>query len=177
MKIENQVCLLEQSIRLKELGIPQEEEAQFLWFEVSNGDDEGDFDKEGVEWHPVLTQYSFRLKEHHVVGQIDGDLITSEGEFCGYKPPAQAFTVAELGEMLVIDDDDHFCSGSYSEHLGLWKVDLHRRDEETELGFKLVQQIEGETEAEARADMLIYLIDQKIMTMESINSPIENKGK
>lgn len=177
MKIELQVCSLEQAKKLNQLGVPQND-AHFMWFEVSNGDDEGDFEKEGVEWHPILTQQDYRRGEHQAIGAIDGELTTSDGEFCSCKPDScKAFTVAELGELLVIDDDDHFCSGSYNEHLGIWTADLQKRDEESERGFKLVHQIEGETEAECRADMLIYLLENKIMTPESINSPIENKGK
>lgn len=177
MKIAMQVCSLEQAKKLEKLGVPQDE-AHFMWFEVSNGDDEGDFEKEGVEWHPILTQQDYERGEHRAMGVIDSELTTSEGEFCSYKPnECKAFTVAELGELLVIDDGDHFCYGYYDEHGGTWNVDLQKRDEELEVPFKLVYQVEGETEAEARADMLIYLIENKIITMESINSPIENKGK
>lgn len=176
MKPEKQVSPLGQSITLKNLGAPQND-AMFMWFEVSNGDDEGDFEKEGVEWHPVLTQRNFRTGDFQAVRSIDSELTTSDGEFCGSKEPARAFTVAELGELLVVDDDEHFCYSSYNEHHGVWSAYLQKRDEGSDAGFKSVCQTEGDTEAEARADMLIHLLVNKIIATESLNSEIDEKGK
>jgi hypothetical protein len=168
MKIQNQVCSLGQAQKLKQLGISQHD-AHFMWFEVSNGDDEGDFEKDGVEWHPILTQQDYNRGEHRAIGVIDSDLTTSEGEFCSYKPnECKAFTVAELGEMLIIDDDDNFIDSSYNEHGGTWDCHLRRRNEECESGFAMIHSEEAETEAEVRAEMLIWLLENKIQTPENI---------
>lgn len=161
MKLENQVCSLEQAKKLKQLGVAQE--GHFMWYEVSDGEDEGDFEKEGVEWHPVLTQSNHAKGEDSAVGSIDSDLLTSDGEFCGHKPPVRAFTVAELGEMFIINDDEHFCDSSYNNHLGVWMALLTARDEEEKSEFKVIYSTEGDTEAECRAEMLIYLLENKII--------------
>jgi hypothetical protein len=172
MKLTNQVCPIELAKKIKSLGIFQEE-APFMWFEVSNGDDEGDEDAEGVEWHPVLTQYNYRDKEHYAVHAMDGELTTSDGQFCSYKEPSRAFTVAEMGEMLVIGDDTHFINTSYDEHMGNWACYLAVRDEADAIGFKEIHNEEGETEAEARAEMLIYLLENKIVTADDCNSALK----
>lgn len=169
MKIEQQVCTIEQAKKLKALGIEQSETDHYKWLEVSNGDDEGDFDAEDVEWFPILTQYHPRDKEHYAVSPVDGDLITSDGQFCSYKPETyRAITAAELGEMLIIDDDDNFIDSAYNEHGGTWDCHLRRRNEECESGFAMIHSEEAETEAEVRADMLIWLLENKIQTPENI---------
>lgn len=68
-----------------------------------------------------------------------------------------AFTVAELGEILTQNAREtmpHFVNG---QRCWAWAYDYHEQ-----LGF---QHITAETEANARAKMLIYLIEQHIIEL------------
>lgn len=175
MKIEDQVCTIEQAKELKNLGIQQKEDCHYKWFEVSNGDDEGNFEAERVEWSPVLTQYSRKDKEYYSIGIIDGELTTSDGQFCSYKPETyQAFTVAELGEILIDNNDKWFIGSYYNNHLGVWMCEIGIRNDEAdgEISQQHAGTQEGETEAEVRSDMLIYLLEEKFITIEEVNNSL-----
>ena len=119
-----------------------------------------------------------RLKELGVVqdGLVDWT-DTSMGPMLLYRtglPSSEivysAFTVAELGELLIINDDTHFTIGNYNEHLGCWDQYLHMRTADEDGGFVLIPEasLEADTEAEARADMLIYLLENKIITAPNV---------
>ena len=137
MKLEDQVVSLELAKRLKELGVKQE--SLFYWVNglISNAE------------HAIECQYENRNKgTRHSI--------------------SSAFTVAELGEMLPwrIDGKDitdkrrkiaYFLeyeaggmSVCYTHHLNVTKV--------------LVERI-AETEADARAKMLIYIIENNLITV------------
>ena len=77
-----------------------------------------------------------------------------------YEKVASAFTVAELGEMLPAEMTDTGESNSYSMTTvncdGFWVVAYEVA------GMKISEQMEAETEADARAKMLIYLLENKL---------------
>lgn len=141
MTLESQVCSLELAKKLKELGVKQK--SVFYWTRDSlygwQLKREGEL-FEGSEW------------EHF---ECDGDVF--------------AFTVAELGEMLParingfelrIEKRDLFPPG---EKVGIeWEVAYYELGYEDELRF---DKQAADTEADARAKMLIYLIENKIMTV------------
>lgn len=65
---------------------------------------------------------------------------------------SSAFTVAELGEMLP------FGFSSYSRHNGEWECFDNRFSKLTQERYR------AETEAGARAEMLIYLLESRLVT-------------
>ncbi len=117
VNLENQVCSLELSKELKELGVKHE----------------------SLFWYTVYVNQTYDI--HY---QFDSKHI----------PPAHysAFTVAELGELLPdfieIERDCYFSNDKY-----LWRV--QSPDHET---F-------NENEANARAEMLVYLLENKLMEL------------
>lgn len=144
MKLEYQVCSLELSKRLKELGVKQE--SQFYWLQYS-------------EWN-----LHFRGK---YVQEYYSDCLS-------------AFTVAELGYMLPnsirVDGKEPFDTYTmyttkfYSVNFEMKKTNnfvVNYQCDTTELdGFgsrKLTQNFYDPNEANARAMMLIYLIENKII--------------
>lgn len=80
---------------------------------------------------------------------------------------AAAFTVAELGEMF----GEHVFS-EYEHDLSLpWKCTF---DE----GWMKPKRFEySDTEADARAKMLVYLLENKIITVEEVNTRLKDEGR
>lgn len=121
MKLEHQVCSLELSKRLKELGFQQK--SIFVW-EVFNDN------VFGVKFYP--------------------NAVVSDG-WNHYKLYS-AFTVAELGEMLP--------ANAYSMYgINDWTACY---DGIKELGEEYFE-LSADTEANARAKMLSYLLENKLM--------------
>lgn len=136
MKIENQVCTLEQAKRLAELlgeGMPSP-----TWYWI--------FDS-SMKWQLFPKDYC--------------DL---EAEGIDYYP---AYTVAELGLMLMEHDDDYAFSSFYDSHMGFYCCDARKRDEDHTDGFRPLENIvEADTEAQARAQLLIYLLEEGMYDAE-----------
>lgn len=133
MKLESQVCNLELSKKLRELGVPQE--SLFCWIEEAGK-------KPNVGRLPVKEERYAWFPESYP------DL------FKWYS----AFTIAEMGEML----PDAVASYRYR------TIDEGDKDE-----WACIKYVEGNhakyeriylapTEADARAKMLIYLLENKI---------------
>lgn len=140
MKIENQVCTEEQSKKLEGLGITQK--ANFYW---KNG-------------QIVLVNDDL----HREYANMFKTLFIA------------AFTVAELGEaMKEINNELYWGCSYYNNHHGTWDCELKKlvEDEETgEENFELIlESFEGDTEAESRAELLIYLIESGHLPIEVIN--------
>lgn len=123
MKLEDQVCNLGLSKRLKELGV--EQDAYFAWAELKRGDI--------VLWD--LDTQRFPRGPNPM-----------ERIICS------AFTVAELGEILEGD----IKRISYSDHFRSWRLYYDIGKEEHLKG----------TEADARAKMLIYLLENKLISFD-----------
>ena len=134
MKLEDQVCSLELSKKLKELGVSIEESC-FYWR------------KSSILW-----------------SERWGLLIDPEMRDCS---DISAFTVAELGEML----PGEFEHGVFTYHLNTWWHDSLREDSnEWQVGYCLYGSeitFDGKvftgTEADCRAKMFVYLIEQGIV--------------
>lgn len=158
MKIENQVCTLEQAKRFRELGIRGSE---FKWKEFQN--------KKTKE---VVIGWTFggvgewqSLKSYTVIGDYP------------------AFTVAELGIMLPTN-----CQSFYNHHHNHWVCEMVEPwDEEDEPnatpyvfeGWKLTAIINDEemqTESQARAAMLICLLENNLTTVEEVKKRLNDKS-
>lgn len=128
MDLKDQVCSLELSKRLKELGVKQE--SYFFWYSAFK-------DSEVTVWHSY---------------QIGSD---TERAF-------SAFTVAELGEMLpdYVNPADYQGARSLgiSKSMDGWHITYSTSE-------KWWHREVADTEADARAKMLIYLIENKLITI------------
>lgn len=145
MKLENQVTNLELSKKLKELGVKQES----LYYWVEKWDLEKD---ENNLWKSYFTG---KVYLNHYYNNDNPRLIAS------------AFTVAELGEMLPEEIEDPKTKYIFGLHLNKvesknWEVWYEYRwnDEERLIGEQVFY---SDTEANARAKMLIYLIENKLV--------------
>jgi hypothetical protein len=117
MKLENQVCSLENAKELAELGVKAE--SLFTWATATNTDE------------PAITiSAAICFKEHRI---------------------ATAYTVAELGNMLPDD----------------WDLPTHRG---SDWGFYISDKMwrQADTEADARALMLIWLIENGHVKTEDL---------
>lgn len=141
MKLENQVTNLELSKKLKGLGVKQE--SLFYWMFSA-------FSK--PERQIIYYEDKVQLEKDFVSNRYD---LTS------------AFTVAELGEMLPEEIEDPKTKYIFGLHLNKvesknWEVWYEYRwnDEERLIGEQVFY---SDTEANARAKMLIYLIENKLV--------------
>lgn len=130
MKLENQVCTLEQAKKLKELGVVGETEYYF------RGDKIWHFN-EVTDWTNQEQLY---------------ELIESGDEADNIVP---VFTVAELGVMLPRET-----------YTFLPRNDINWECLNNDYGLTIRTY---ETEAEARAEMLIYLLESGLTTAKEVN--------
>jgi hypothetical protein len=147
MKLVSQVCTLEQAKRLSRLGITQGLSI-FFWD-----------DYEGKQ-----------------------QLMMNETPEDGYKPEADntcfsAFTVAELGAMMpdrfqYYGDECFFESTRYTEDIqwiaGVHTVWAHDKPVVAKKYYPAA------TEAQARAELLIHLLEKQITTADDVNQRLQN---
>lgn len=145
MTLEQQVSNLELSKKLKELGVEQEG-SFFAWWERYRNT-------------PLLTYKQFKQTPL-------------------YKRTS-AFTVAELGEMLPLFIDGEWYSAPVNKGKGTKRYKLYFAKNEhdeyfveyqewslrTQDAYELLIQRSADTEADARATMLIYLLENKLITL------------
>lgn len=153
MKLEEQEVISPNlAKKLKELGVKQE--SLFFWLkkekeikfnELANGD----FEREVISYEYFIgSPYSWNIE---------------------LKNSWSAFTVAELGRLLCVNKSIHIQSDFYFE------------ESINDIMFAVGIEIENENyietcnekEADARAKMLIYLIENNLITIEEINAKIE----
>lgn len=151
MKIENQVCTLEQAKKLKELGVSGK--CVFGYIKIPpNG----------------LPVHHYWKDEKYALINADIVMFVGNGEERWYAP-----TVAELGVML-----PEYCSswknGMYGDNQHpmyryKWLCDIYDDGEVSTqpLGF-------GDSEAESRAKLLIYLLENHLTTPEEVNQRLNN---
>jgi len=135
MKIEQQVCSLELSKRLKELGVKQE--SAFQWIPYPDG--------------------SVRLGEWYL--QL---VPTRAGKGIYNMTGVSAYTVAELGELLPTEQKDRlgFFSGKA---INGWFCEVKNYGV---MPFnRLHVELQHDTEADARAKMLVYLIENELVSV------------
>lgn len=151
MEIKDQVCTLPQAVRLSELGITQNSTFHHVYV------------SEDIDWQ-IWIAGSF--------DEYDDEILMHS-----------AFTVAELGQMLpctLKKDDLHDysiltfvidsalqCHTSYPLYHEL-DADLNEDGSWNAICNNWLKTI-GETEAISRADMLIELIEKKIITTDEVN--------
>jgi len=135
MKLEDQVCSLELAKRLKELGVKQE--SLFQWRRWSPKDGSTYIDN---EWR--ISIFKDSTGKYEVVS---------------------AFTVAELGEMLPAElpDEDMVLLMKKCRETPTHRVFYHHPNFVTEKEYVTIHH----TEANARASMLIHLIENKLMEL------------
>jgi hypothetical protein len=121
MKLEQQVTSLEISKRLKELGVKQE--SLFDWVDIDDN-------------------------EYLLMGRKQKEF--DEMDTGGKYECISAFTVAELGEMLLEGIDYYKMNGKY-----------HSWYETGDNGQMFIEN----TEANARGKMLIYLLENKLINL------------
>lgn len=134
MKLEQQVVSLELAQKLKELGVKQE--SLFYWC--------GSHSNPDAPWG--IHNWSIRDKEfrHWSIRDKEFRLRYYQSD-----DPVSAFTVAELGEILKN-------GGACSFYQGLWCCTYVSEDGRSHK--------EGaDTEADARAKMLVYLLENKLI--------------
>ena len=143
MKLEDQVCSLDLAKRLKELGVRQE--SYFKWSSLKD-----------VVLGPLVPNDLENLK-HHLP-----NIMNNEAQIFA------AFTVAELGEMLPPIIEVGLKPGQIKAVLVIGPTlgDQWRIDYRNEKAMKPITVV-SDTEANARAKMLIYLIEQGIVKSEN----------
>jgi len=145
MKLEQQVTSLEISKRLKELGVNQE--SLFKWNFPLKTKDEKEYGYPDSEFEPRLfTEEQWELYAED------------------YNPPVSvmysAFTVAELGEMLKNTGYQKDGNGYFRNTF--WFKDAWYSSMDTD---NKTPAITADTEADARGKMLIYLLENKLITI------------
>lgn len=169
MKIEEQVCTLEQAKKLKTLGVNQD--AYFSWF----GDEQQrlmDNGKEGM----AISNWLF-VSSTEPCNNQEADW---RSDVC-LKPIAAAFTTAELGQLLSIVRYESFgfpmmftsyCHSSDVSvgYLGKWSCAFRNPKQFNNPGIK------SDNEAEARAEILIWLLENGHVKADNINNGVCPEG-
>lgn len=138
MKLEQQVCSLELAKKLKELGIKQKSYFYHYFTEFGSS--------------AVL-----QGEDHLSIVDDTG----KRREFVGF---VSAFTVAELGEMLPGNIDGDIFQTQKGVMGRLWYCTMMPPDL-ISAGLLKTHQEESDTEADARAKMLVYLIENKLISL------------
>jgi len=154
MELTKQVCSLELAKELKRLGVKQE--SFFHW--VADLDRAREENPDALEFDKLRCQISIEELPIEDGTKIHPHIkLASYGKVCSVLSVEaySAFTVAELGEILEGRPDalpTKYIDGMWKKH-ALWN-EKH--------GEKLVQ---AETEADARAKMLVYLLSQGLLAI------------
>ena len=153
MKIQNQVCPRKLSQKLVELGVKIK---PYLWW---RNDYPNNPSKYRNKWY-IENEYQLTIGEKPVKYEKGWHLLP-------------AYSVAELGE-IINSTIEIVWETSYSHHLGDWNWEILDFDVDPDkypAGFKVDEQGNCEylTEAEARAELLIYLIEHKKVDVKQIN--------
>lgn len=137
MKMESQLCSLELSKKLRELGVKQKS----MFYHINNIDE--------YKIVPVITDYDkeiFNILTHDIL------------------PPQvySAFTVAELGEIIFQKNYDNL------EETGYLQLNTEMIDRSGGYFFRLTHNfsehiIDDYSEADARARLLIMLLENKLL--------------
>lgn len=145
MRIEDQVCTLEQAKRLISLGWHRP--SVFVYFNAANI-------HSGIVWSDNYIKQIWR-----VTGQA------YEDQYVNITP---AYTVAELGEMLpasfTMDEGVKFDLNSWKDGSG-WNITYWWDEDTRRLTDMRIKEKTSHNEAEARAALLIHLIETNQITI------------
>jgi hypothetical protein len=144
MKIEHQVCGVEFAQRLGKLGVKQESLWYWRFVAVPPFSNDG-AEHAAYEWWLSKNPPDFG-KDQEIEDTTDG---------------YSAFTVAELGEILLAYiklSDDFMFLYSWKDDADWWRVCYRRWG--TQLGVEVEKE---RTEADARAKMFIYLLENNLI--------------
>lgn len=138
MKLEQQVCSLDLAKRLKELGVDQ--------------------------LHSLFIYRKYSLREKHdIMFDPKRNLAILSGMI---QEELAAFTVAELGEMLPFFLKDNGWLNIWKRNIGAGEVWVVVYTEiEMDGSEKVYFDFDSPTEADARAEMLIYLLENNLITL------------
>ena len=164
MNLVDQVCNLNQAKRLKELDIIQN--SYFSWC----GEEElrlMDSGKDGVKYSNrvfISTTESFNNMQED-----------NRCDVPSARPFAAAFTVAELGLMLanrIRLNKMNYTFRANLEKNGLWHLKYRTLSKEGKC--IPLYQCQSNNEANAKANMLIYLLEKGLLTAKSLNERLSN---
>lgn len=144
MTLQEQVITIEQAKRLKELGVAQE--AFFYWSDFNGC----------KETHVLCCRLRQGLYDDQT-GDFDKMFFTADYRL---ETTYAAFTVAELGVMMSIGDGIFTVRSSS----GKWVV--NNVYDEDPMG----KDADFKTEAQARAAMLIHLLETNLITADEVNA-------
>lgn len=146
MNIEDQVCSLELARKLKKLGIKQE--SLVFWLKIQsvvhfkrNEKNECEFDENGGV---IVENIEYEYQLGNPYAQYVSKYVSKEDCW-------SAFTVAELGEMLPEEVDTFKGNRDWK-----WECSFHR-------GNNYHNKSGANIEADARAKMLIFLLENNLM--------------
>jgi hypothetical protein len=153
MKIENQYCTYAQAKKLHELGVGATHSTVMQWaMAVSSNPEMNTIPALFVDTNDEFDTCLTELPEGFLDEGQEDFMVETEGEFYN------AYSVAELGEMLL-----SYKNKAYSVSYGSsWQVTFHGNQIRT-----------YDTEAEARASLLLLFIREGIKTVEEINQIYE----
>ncbi len=141
MKLEEQVCTFDQSVKLAELGVNLT--TAFYW--VANGNGQGD---------PVKIRLGLKEDGHQ----------TAESCY-------PAYTTAELGILLPyelnLEEEDLYIQGTIGNRRGEFYY-IWFQSSLDNVEWELFPAIEKDTEAQARADALIWLIENNYVSVADL---------
>lgn len=147
MNIEYQVCSLDQAKNFKELL--GETYGLFVYMENKTLPSDSKI---------MLSTHTESFKQ---MGKIEGST------WIKYYP---AFTVAELGVMLIDVSEKIIATSFYNPHFGEWECHITKESEEGEHEPFVDANGEGDNEAECRAESLIWLLENKYFTPANYNN-------
>lgn len=153
MKLQDQVCTLEQGKKLIELGVI----SYGLYVHVQN--------------RVLPEDNNIKPKEQTGAWKAYGKV--RDGGVINYYP---AFTVAELGVMLPCESGIIGWEVHYNDHLGVWNcaiMDLVKWEGGGTIP-PTAYESEEETMAQAMADTLIHCLENKLTTPEEVNNRLSN---
>lgn len=159
MTLESQVCSLELAKRLKELGVKQE--SLFWWYQSSQ------MTRGKIFEGSTAPEQNWSVK---IVWKL-GDAVDEAEERCNHGDFYSAFTVAEIGQLLPwrskrMDTVNNAELVFTKLHNGTDIFVCAYWDEDSDHlygGMKV--RFDDENEANSRAKMLIYLIENKLITL------------
>lgn len=170
IQLEKQTCTIEQALKLKELGVKQESLFYWQYGELRYGQIESAFCDDKIMRCSVCYD-DLNISGTEIYCQCSKWTATEPmdpwkwGGFANGKLiPYSAFTCAELGVMLPLHQFTYPQSGGTFTCCDYTVEDGIIPSGVTPTCYK--------TEAEARAAMLIHLLESKLITVEEINSKL-----